>query len=181
MLPGQDQLDRSYRMPAWRRPAGRWRTPRRPVRRTGRWTRYRLRRLLGLPPTWWLLVGLAGLALVRDPERAAGTAPERAEPRPSATSDTLRGEVVGVADGDSLYLAGVRPQLRLWNLDAPEYDARGGEAATQALTRLALGRELRCTIKDHDVYGRLVTSCRLPDGRDLTTAMVGTGTARYRE
>jgi micrococcal nuclease len=37
---------------------------------------------------------------------------------------------------------------------------------------------LTCRQRDIDRFGRIVGQCRLPDGRDLTAAMIATGTAR---
>jgi micrococcal nuclease len=63
-------------------------------------------------------------------------------------------------------------------LDAPETRDPGGAAATAALTRLIANQTLRCRQRDIDRYGRIVGQCFLPSGRDITAAMIASGTAR---
>ena len=60
---------------------------------------------------------------------------------------------------------------------APEVDRPGGAAATAVLRSLVDGRPLTCRQQDIDRYGRLVGQCFLADGRDITAAMIETGTA----
>ena len=91
---------------------------------------------------------------------------------------TFTGFVERVADGDSLYLHGQPIQIRLWGLDAPEWDTPGGPAATAALKRLAGGKLLTCEDMGRDRYQRILGRCYMPDGRSLTAAMIGNGTAR---
>ena len=38
-----------------------------------------------------------------------------------------------VVDGDSLYLQGIKKQIRLWGVDAPERNEKGFKQATAAL------------------------------------------------
>jgi len=91
---------------------------------------------------------------------------------------TVQGKVIRVVDGDSLYISGHTPQIRLWGVDAPERRQAGFHAATKELKYLAYGVQLRCAVIDIDRYGRTVGRCFLPDGRDLSKAMIESGTAR---
>ena len=88
------------------------------------------------------------------------------------------GFIERVVDGDSLHLHGQPVQIRLWGLDAPEWDTPAGPAATAALTRLALGKHPVCDDMGRDRYQRILGRCYLPDGRALTAAMIETGTAQ---
>jgi len=66
-----------------------------------------------------------------------------------------------VVDGDSLYLKGFKPQVRLWGVDAPERKQQGYGAAKSALEQLAQKQILHCKMKDVDKYGRWVARCFL--------------------
>lgn len=94
--------------------------------------------------------------------------------------------VYGIAtagDGDSLTVAGKR--IRLFGIDAPEFDqtctrgatrwACGQEAATQ-LSKLVTGREVRCVPTGTDAYGRTVARCTA-GGVDVNRTMVALGYA----
>ena len=87
------------------------------------------------------------------------------------------GRVTRIVDGDTFWINGQDVRIRIWALDAPETDERGGPAATAKLTRLISGQELACRERDIDRYGRIVGQCFLPDGRDITAAMIESGTA----
>jgi endonuclease YncB( thermonuclease family) len=90
-----------------------------------------------------------------------------------------------VADGDSIELAGVR--IRLEGIDAPELDqpctdAKGrvwrcGEAAARELRRHLGGQELRCERRGVDQYHRILATCALPDGSDVSAWIVQQGWA----
>lgn len=96
--------------------------------------------------------------------------------------EVAAGEFSGIAryivDGDTLYLNGVDPAIRVWGLDAPERDQEGFQAARDALTRMAEGKRLRCVEIDRDRHGRIVARCYLKDGRDIAAMMIATGTAK---
>ncbi len=91
---------------------------------------------------------------------------------------TVQGKVIRIVDGDSLYISGHRPQIRLWGVDAPERRQPGFDLATRQLVRLAKGKHIKCIVMDQDRYGRTVGRCILPDGRDLSRAMIESGTTR---
>lgn len=81
-----------------------------------------------------------------------------------------------ITDGDTLRAGGTGH--RLWGIDAPERGDPAGPAATAALRALTKGRRLACDQVDTDRYQRPVVRCWLPDGRDLSCAMVAAGAAR---
>lgn len=91
--------------------------------------------------------------------------------------DTFTGTATRVVDGDTFYIISRDTRIRVWGLDAPEVNTPGGSEATAALERLVAGQELTCRQRDIDRYGRIVGQCFLPDGRDITAAMIESGTA----
>lgn len=102
-----------------------------------------------------------------------GAAPDaRAEKAP-----VLEARVSKILDGDTFTLSGQSRRIRVWGLDAPEWNHHGGSTATATLRRLISGKELRCAVRDIDRYGRLVGQCFLPDGRDIAAEMIRSGLA----
>ena len=92
-------------------------------------------------------------------------------------SSVLESRVSKVLDGDTFTLRGESRRIRVWGLDAPEWDQRGGSTATATLRSLISGKTLRCDVVDIDRYGRLVRQCFLPDGRDIAAEMIRSGAA----
>ena len=92
-------------------------------------------------------------------------------------SNVLEARVSKVLDGDTFTLRGESRRIRVWGLDAPEWDQRGGSAATETLHGLISGKTLRCSVVDIDRYGRIVGQCFLPDGRDIAAEMIRSGAA----
>lgn len=89
----------------------------------------------------------------------------------------LEARVGKVFDGDTFTLRGEPRRIRVWGLDAPEWDHAGGSRATSSLRNLISGEHLRCAVLDIDRYGRLVAQCFLPDGSDIAAAMIASGAA----
>jgi endonuclease YncB( thermonuclease family) len=91
------------------------------------------------------------------------------------------GKIVGtvrfVVDGDTFYLKGVKPAVRVWGLDAPEKDEDGYRGATLALSRLVLRQRVTCETLEVDRYSRIVARCFLADGRDVADVMIRGGHA----
>ena len=88
-----------------------------------------------------------------------------------------------VIDGDSLLVGGA--EIRLFGIDAPEFRqtcARGGEVwrcgaeAARVLRSAIGGREVSCSPREQDRYGRMVAVCRA-GGLDLGAAMIKGGFA----
>lgn len=87
-------------------------------------------------------------------------------------------EIVGrcwVIDGDTIDIAGAR--IRLAGIDAPELDHPFGQAAKYAMMRLCKGMVIRAVTEGDVSHDRLVATCFLPDGRDLSAEMVKMGHA----
>ena len=127
-------------------------------------SRFRLRRadLTGIP----LLVAIGiGLLFLE-----GGMA--RAEEAP-----ILEARVSKILDGDTFTLSGESRRIRVWGLDAPEWNHQGGSTATSTLHSLISGKHLRCAVLDVDRYGRLVAQCLLPNGRDIAAEMIRSGAA----
>lgn len=108
---------------------------------------------------------LAALLLVSTPGA-------RAEALPA-----LDAKVSKVVDGDTFTLRGESRRIRVWGLDAPEWNHPGGAAATATLREFIAGHRLHCDVLDIDRYGRLVAQCFLPDGRDIAAEMIRSGVA----
>lgn len=89
----------------------------------------------------------------------------------------LQARVGKVIDGDTFTLRGEPRSIRVWGLDAPEWDHKGGSDATATLRDLIAGATLLCQVRDIDRYGRLVGQCFLPDGRDIAAEMIRSGAA----
>lgn len=93
------------------------------------------------------------------------------------SSDMFEARVSKILDGDTFTLSGESRRIRVWGLDAPEWNHRGGSAATAILRGLISGERLSCAVLDIDRYGRLVAQCFLPDGRDIAAEMIRSGVA----
>ena len=90
--------------------------------------------------------------------------------------------MVKVVDGDTIDVAGVG-RIRLVGMDTPERGACGYESATQALSVLVLGREVRLVpgaVDDADRYGRLLRYVDVA-GQDAGLRLIedGWAIARY--
>ena len=93
-------------------------------------------------------------------------------PQGLEVSESVTGGVRYVVDGDSLYIDGHKPQVRLWGVDAPEQSESGFKAATDYLFLIAQSQKITCQIVDRDRYGRTVARCFLPDGREINRLMI---------
>ena len=80
-----------------------------------------------------------------------------------------------VVDGDTIRIGSV--SLRLAGIDAPELDHPWGQKAKWELVRLCKGQTITAKIEPGISYDRLVATCYLPDGRDLSAEMVRRGHA----
>jgi endonuclease YncB( thermonuclease family) len=123
-----------------------------------------------------LALGVLAVVSAVSPTQAAG--PRAASGRGGDTL-TLQGEVVAVIDGDTLEILDAqrdKHRIRLAGIDAPEHDQAHGEAATQALTALAMRRQVLVTGRKFDMWQRLVGQVWL-DGLDLNLELVRHGHA----
>lgn len=89
----------------------------------------------------------------------------------------LQARVSKVLDGDTFTLKGQSRRIRVWGLDAPEWNHPGGGAASATMRQLVSGQTLNCSIRDMDRYGRIVAQCFLADGRDIAGEMIRAGVA----
>ena len=76
----------------------------------------------------------------------------------TAVADRLRGEVVGITDGDTVTLMVNREQykIRLAEIDTPERGQPWGAGARQALSEKVFRENVTIEVVDTDRYGRLV-------------------------
>lgn len=79
-----------------------------------------------------------------------------------AKNETLYVSVSYIIDGDSLMVTKDKQELeiRLWGIDAPEYDQKGSEASRSALSSIILHSMIELEIVDRDKYDRLVAIAR---------------------
>lgn len=127
-------------------------------------SRFRLRRadLAGIPLS--VAIGIGLLFLLGGMARAED-------------AHILEARVSKVLDGDTFTLSGESRRIRVWGLDAPEWNHQSSSTATSTLRSLISGKYLRCAVLDLDRYGRLVAQCLLPNGRDIAAEMIRSGTA----
>lgn len=90
-----------------------------------------------------------------------------------ALADSLDGSAT-VIDGDSLRVGSA--EVRLWGIQAPEWDTSAGAIATTFLRGLTWRREIRCWVFYRDRYERAVAQCWIGD-IDLARAMVDSDNA----
>ena len=90
-------------------------------------------------------------------------------------------QVVRVKDGDSLVVAsgGQQVDVRLADIDAPEYNQPHGDAARAALQALVGGREVRLGLVGGDAYRRIIANVHVDDVH-VNTALVRGGHAWVR-
>ncbi|HET6441582.1 MAG TPA: thermonuclease family protein, partial [Phycisphaerae bacterium] len=118
-----------------------------------------------------LIVGLAAVGL------GAAGGPETPAP-PAALVNVSK-----MLDGDSLVATTGRQTvgMRLYDVDAPEYDTPEGQRAGQLANRLVAGRRVwvfPSGERRHDAYGRLLVRIWLPQGGWLSDRLLGAGLAR---
>lgn len=96
---------------------------------------------------------------------------------------SFRARVVGVYDGDTIL---IRPagssrwqSVRLYGVDAPEYDPpqvqRYGQASYQFVIDRALYEDVTVRPVTRDPYNRVVAEIVLPDGKLLNTEVISAG------
>lgn len=121
------------------------------------------------------ILGVAALIVVTLNE------PIFAKSMPSANVSELKifsAVVHYVADGDSFVVRNNRSKLsiRLWGIDAPEYDQPHSQASKDALQRLLSNKNLRIIPKDIDKYGRIVAIVNVGN-ISVNSALVANGSA----
>jgi len=91
------------------------------------------------------------------------------------SSDSFRGEVTRVRDGDTIEIGEIA--IRLQGVAAPELRDPLGREAGEAMRRLVQGRVVECRPDGSRSYDRIVAVCFL-DGRDIGAWLIGRGLAR---
>lgn len=83
-------------------------------------------------------------------------------------TDTIRGSVTAVIDGDTFDMKVTHTgkenktkynneeRIRIAEIDAPELNTAAGKRSKDALQRKLNGKEVRCYIEARDTYSRLV-------------------------
>jgi endonuclease YncB( thermonuclease family) len=97
---------------------------------------------------------------------------------PLSAADIYYGQVVGIADGDTLTLLVDRTQIkvRLTEIDTPERGQDWGSRARQALADKVFRKDVRVQSSGYDRYGRLLGRIWLGT-RDINREMVSEGHA----
>lgn len=96
-----------------------------------------------------------------------------------AQADTLKGLVVGIADGDTFTLLTEQKtqyKIRLAEIDAPEKDQPFGMKSKQMLSDMIFKKAVLVVVQDIDRYGRTVGRI-YTDTLDVNLAMVLNGGA----
>lgn len=96
---------------------------------------------------------------------------------PASNADTLRGRVVGIADGDTLTLldaTNTQHKIRLAGIDSPEKGQPFGQVCKQSLSDLAYDRVVEVESSKLDRYGRVIGKV-LVDGQDANLEQVRRG------
>lgn len=96
-----------------------------------------------------------------------------------AHAETVKGTVTKVLDGDSLIVKTESKQIevRLFGVDAPEWDQPFGPEAKAFTTGLSINKKVTVKIKSVDKYKRTVGEVFLPDGKNLGHTLVNEGLA----
>lgn len=104
---------------------------------------------------------------------------DQVKPGQMVKGGLLQGQVVNVADGDTITLRDDKQQeykLRLAYIDAPEKAMEHGQQARQALARLVEKKKVEARVEDVDRYGRGVARI-IVNGQDVNLAQVEAGHA----
>ena len=97
----------------------------------------------------------------------------------SAWAEDLKGQVIAVADGDTVTVLDAdrqRHKIRLAGIDAPESRQGYGQRSRLSLKELLDGRQVLVTYDKTDRYGRLVGKVEL-EGRDINLEQLRRGLA----
>lgn len=96
-----------------------------------------------------------------------------------AWGEILRGNVIGIADGDTLTVLDAdrrRRKIRLAGIDAPEKRQPFGPESKQSLSERVFGKQVLIETGKTDRYGRTIGKV-IVDGEDINLAQVRDGLA----
>lgn len=94
--------------------------------------------------------------------------------------DTLKGEIVGIMDGDTYDLLTNEKKtyrIRMEGIDAPERGMPYNKVAKDYLSELCIQKNVTAVVVSKDIYNRLVAYTFLDDGRELSHEMLKAGFA----
>lgn len=96
-----------------------------------------------------------------------------------AAAEEFGARVVAVAKGDSLTVLrdGKETALRLNGIDCPELDQPFGREAREFTSAQALGKDVTVKAVKREFSGRLLVEVKLPNGQNLTYALLRAGLA----
>lgn len=86
------------------------------------------------------------------------------------------GSVTKVRDGDTIVVGDI--PVRFDGVSAPELDEPYGQQSRRAMSGLVAGKQVRCELTGDRSYDRWVGTCYLPDGTNLSAAIISMGLAR---
>jgi endonuclease YncB( thermonuclease family) len=94
-------------------------------------------------------------------------------------AETWQGTCTGVLDGDSLLVSGGRgkKEVRLYGVDAPEFDQAYGRQARACLRTLVLKKTVTIEPLDMDTYGRTIAKV-YREGDCVNERLIADGCAR---
>ncbi len=101
--------------------------------------------------------------------------PSTPPPRKTRTDEDVITGKAWVIDGDTIVIN--KTHIRLSGIDAPEMNHPYGRNSKSAMIALCKGQIITATIEAHESYDRIVATCTLPDGRDLSAELVKLGLA----
>jgi micrococcal nuclease len=100
--------------------------------------------------------------------------PAPIQPPPMPVTTGLRGPT-RIIDGDTIIIGGTH--IRLQGLDAEELSMTNGPKAKAVMADIISDREVKCRPDGTRSYNRVVASCFLPDGTDISRELVRRGWA----
>lgn len=120
-------------------------------------------------------IRVATPSVVRTPPTRPLSPEAKASPKVGLSYDkTLSGKCY-VVDGDTIRIGKIN--IRLAGIDAPELEHPWGQKSKWELVRLCKGQVITAELEPDISYDRVVATCFLPDGRDLSAEMVKAGLA----
>lgn len=99
---------------------------------------------------------------------------------PASAADTIQGQIVKVAGGDTITLVDAQQrehQLRLAFIDAPALGQPFGDEAQSALSSMVLGRQVKAQIRGRDQDGIVEVEVVEPHGHVVNLELVRRGLA----
>lgn len=98
-----------------------------------------------------------------------------------AYADLITGQVVGVADGDTITVldsTNTQHKIRLAGIDAPEKKQAFGNVSKRTLSDLVFGKQVEVEWTKHDRYQRIVGKVMI-DGTDANLEQIKRGMAWF--